>query len=194
MKKYRINTTVSSKHHALLKKHAEKYASQQKTIEHALELLDNNPSQSSQLSEEDQVWLQIGRDFRKVLIFIQKDSYQILLDNSDMDKCLEYLAKQKPVIFLIEYYYRKPLKECSLKEIMDAIVLKLRIQNSCDMVNYTDDGDYYSLNISHSFGPNQSKILQIGKEGIFKAYGVKTESKISDRGLFMKIYKNLNEQ
>ncbi len=47
MKKYRINTTVSSKHYGLLKKHAEKYASQQKTIEHALELLDNNPSQSS---------------------------------------------------------------------------------------------------------------------------------------------------
>ncbi len=192
MKKYRINTTVSLKHNALLKKHAEKYGSQQKAIEHALELLDNNTTQTPSLSQEDQVWLQMGKDFRKVLIFLQKDSYKMLLDNVDMDRCLEYLANQKPVIFLIEYYYRKPLRECSLKEIMDAIVLKLKIQNSCDMVNYTDDGDHYSLNISHSFGPNQSKILQIGKEGIFKAYGVKTESKISERGLFMKIYKKLD--
>ncbi len=42
MKKYRVNTTISQKHHELLKEFVGKYGTQQKVLEHALESLKNN--------------------------------------------------------------------------------------------------------------------------------------------------------
>ncbi len=57
MKKYRINTTISLKHHQILKRHAEKFGTQQSVLEHALESLENNLNHPSpELSPEAETW------------------------------------------------------------------------------------------------------------------------------------------
>jgi hypothetical protein len=57
MKKYRINTTISLKHHEILKRHAEKFGTQQSVLEHALESLENNLNHpSTELSPEAETW------------------------------------------------------------------------------------------------------------------------------------------
>jgi hypothetical protein len=48
--------------------------------------------------------------------------------------------------YVIEFFYQKPLKECSLKEILDGLVFNAKICHLFDAVNYTDDGDHYTLN------------------------------------------------
>jgi hypothetical protein len=190
MKKHRICTTVSEKHWNLLKKNAEKFETQQNAIEHALESLEYGSKHSHLQAPEDKIWAQMGADFRKVVVIMQKDSYRFLLDNCDMDRFIDYMAAKRPMEFAIEYVYGKTLQELSLKELIEALIMKVKIQNSADMISYTDDGDHYSLQISHSLGLNHSRVLQVGKESTFKQYGVKTESFITDKSVFVKIYKN----
>ncbi len=38
MKKYRVNTTISQRHHEILKKHTEEHGTQQRVLEYALEI------------------------------------------------------------------------------------------------------------------------------------------------------------
>ena len=190
MKKHHVHTTLSPRHYALLEKYTEKYVTQQKALEFALESLDYFVRQSQSRSPEDVMWSQMDADVRKQIIIMQKDSYKVLLESSEIDTFIGHLNKNIPMEFAIEYFYRKPLREFTLKELMDAIVLKVKIQNTADMINYTDDGDFYSLNISHNLGLNHSKVLQNSKESIFRKYGARFESQITDRSVFIKIYKN----
>lgn len=194
MKKNRICTTISSKHWALLKKHAEKYETQQKAIEHALELLETNSRQSLPLSPEEELWMRIGREIKDILLVFQKESARILFETANIERFKEYVALQRPVEFAFEYYYKKPLKACSLQELVDGIILNIKVQGSADTVNYTDDGDHYTIKITHSLGPNMSKTQVIMHESLFNSYGVKAESHYSERSIFFKIYKNVNEQ
>lgn len=92
--------------------------------------------------------------------------------------------------YAVEYYLQKPLKESSLKEVIDALVIISRMSNWFNTVDYTDDGGHYMLRITHSLGLNFSKLNIIGFESIFKTYGVKYENIISERTIFMKIFKN----
>ncbi len=55
MEKHRINTTISAKHWEILKKHAAKNESQQKTLELALESLEDKSKQNSILSSHEQL-------------------------------------------------------------------------------------------------------------------------------------------
>lgn len=189
MKKHHIHTTISEKHWAMLNKLTEKYETQRITLEKALENLESNPQSDTSLSMEDRIWAQCGRDFKRVIVIMHKDSYKTLLDISDIDRFVEYMANQIPMKSFIEYVSGKPLKDLTLKELLDAIVIKVKTQNTADMINYTDDGDYYTLVISHSLGLNHSKVLQIGKESLFNSYGVRTESRTTEKSVFIKIYK-----
>jgi hypothetical protein len=112
------------------------------------------------------------------------------METVDVEKFREYTAREKPVEFAIEYCYRKPLKACTLPELINAIILNIKFQNSADAVDYTDHGDYYTLTLTHSLGINYAKLLTIMNESAFKNYGVKCESHYSERGVFFKIYKN----
>lgn len=189
MKKYRISTTISPKYWALLKKHAEDLESQQKVLELALECYDNRSKHIPKLSPEEELWLRIGREVKSACL-IQKDALKELLESADIARFGEYIAHEKPVEYVIEYFYQKPLKECSLKEIIDGIVLNTKVSNWFETINYTDDGDHYTLKFTHNLGLNGSKIHKILSESVFNTYGVKIESKVSERSLFMKIFKN----
>jgi len=190
MKKYRIHTTISSKHHKLLKKYAEKFGTQQKALECALEKLNDNPKQSQQLSLEEEVWLRAERELKDLLIIFHKSHAKMLYENVDFKRIQEYINNNKPVEFALEYYYQKPLKECSLQEIIEGMILNINIQGSADTINYTDSSSYYTVNITHSMGLNFAKMLTMEQESLFESYGVKIETNISKRSIFFKIFKN----
>jgi len=192
MKKYRLSTTISPKHWSLLKKYSEKFETQQKALEHALESLDDRSLASNLLSEEDKVWYRISKDIRMTKVLIQTDYFMMLLKTADIEPFKEYVAVHQPVAFAIEYYYRKPLKECSLREVLDCILLNSRIMNIADNIDYKDKGDYYELIIIHSFGINMSKMHLIAHENAFGSYGVKFDCNYSERHVFFKIYKSDN--
>lgn len=189
MDKYRINTTVSRKHWDLLKKYSEKYETQQKTLEHALECLDNDSKIISKPTLEEELWDRIGREIRDLALLFQKNNAKILLETADMERIEEYIIDQKPAEFSVEYYYKKPLKICSFQEIIDATLLKWKIIGGLDMVEYMDKGGYCTINVIHSMGLNFSKMLVMEHESLFRTCNIRAERDYSDRGVFFKIYK-----
>jgi hypothetical protein len=190
MKKYHIHTTISEKHMALLNRLTEKYETQQKALEKALESLESNPQADAPQSIEDRIWAQSGKDFKKVIVIMHRDSYKNLLDYADIEQFIGYMSKDIPMKSFIEYVSGKPLREMTLKELLDAVTVKVKIQNTADMINYTDDGDHYTLVITHGLGLNHSKVLKVGKESLFNSYGARTESEVTEKSVFVKIYKN----
>jgi hypothetical protein len=185
---HRISTTISQKHWGLLKKQAEKLGSQQKTLECALECLEKSSNQSSVLTEEEKLSMRILK--LKLPCLIQKDSLKMLMDTVDIERQKEYVTKNKPIEYAIEYYLEKPLNECSLKEVIDGLVINSKMSNWFDTVDCTDDCSHYTLKITHSLGLNTSKLIKILDESVFKTYGVKAKSTISEKTIFIKVFKN----
>ncbi len=73
----------------------------------------------------------------------------------------------------VEYVLQKPLKECSLTEIMNGLIIVTNAIKWFDTAHYTDDGSHYTLRMTHSLGLNASKLNIIAFESLFKTYGVK---------------------
>lgn len=187
MKKYRLSTTISMRHYGLLKKHMPKYETQQKVIEAALESLDNSPVQITGLSEEEKLWLKIGNV--KSACAIQRETLKVLLETFNPDRYREYVAEKKPLQFILEVYYQMPLAECSFIEVMDGLVMLFKVSNLVDTIEYSDDGDHYTLKMTHDFGLNHSRMLKAANEGLFNTYGIYADYIISDRSVFCKLYK-----
>lgn len=96
------------------------------------------------------------------------------------------------VEYLLAMYYKKPLKECSLEEVIDGLIATGIAAKAIDSGDYKDDGDRYTIKITHSAKTiNFSNSSKLMIENMFKAYGVKTQSEMSENSIFMKVYKNL---
>lgn len=188
MKKYRVNTTISSKHQEILTKYAEEYGTQQKVLEHALEGLNDNSDQF-ELDQKLELWMRVYR-IKDLIVILPKDYTKKLFDTVDFDNLQEYIENEKPVEFTIEWYYDKPLTECTLKEIVRGITLNLKIQSLADSLNCTDHGNHYTINIAHGFGINGAKIIEMMNKNVFKSYGAQYDSYFSERSVFFKIFKN----
>ena len=130
MEKYRLSTTISKKHRDLLKKHLEKYKTQQKVLELALESLENNSNQqhSPAISLEEELQLRIIREMKYTCIF-PREFLKILFKFSDVERLYEFIADQQWLEFSVEFQYNKSVKECSLKEIMDGVTNSARMAN-----------------------------------------------------------------
>ncbi len=191
MKTHRISTTISQKHWAILNKYAEKYNTQQKVLEMALENLEKKSEHNPTLSPDEVLWMRIGSEIKSAFLLIQKDAGILFMENTDIERFREYVKDQKPSEFAFEWYYRKPLKECSLPELIDGIVLTLKIQGGSDSVEYTDESDHYKINMMHGMGLNLSKLTVIMYESLFKSYGAQAECHFSERSVIFKVYKNL---
>lgn len=189
MKKRRLNTTISSKHWELLKKHAEKFETQQKALEKALESLENNSNNIPAHTPEEQLWIRIGREIKSVCL-VEKEFLKLLLETAYTKRMSEYINHHKQLEYFLEYYYQKPLKECSLKEVMEGLVINARTANWFETVNYTNDGSYYTLKITHSLNLNNSIINKLFLERLFRTYGAKIEIEVSERSLFVKVFKS----
>ena len=188
MKRHRIATTVSGKHWELLKKHAEKFETQQKALELALECLENNSKQFPELTVEQKYWLSC--ESINSMCCVQKDALKILMETANFERFNEYVIQNKPIECVIEYFFQKPLKECSLKEVVDGLATVFRISHMFDTIDYKDVGDFYILIITHSLGLNNSRLNLTTIENVFKTYNVNFESIISEKTVFMKVFKN----
>jgi hypothetical protein len=188
LKTHRISTTISEKHWKLLKKHAEKFETQQKTLELALEGLENGSKQNPKLTLEEEYWIRLKG--AKSSIIIEKNAFKSLVETANIELLEELFIRDKIIQYTIELYFLKSFSECSLKEVIDGLVVNLKITNWVDIVHYTDDCSHYKLIITHDLGFIFSKIVTTWIENMFKTYGVKAESIISVKTIFMMIFKN----
>jgi hypothetical protein len=187
MKKYHVHTTVSSKHMELLNRFAEIYGSQQKVLELALENMENN-IKPNPLSPEEKLWIQFADV--DTACFIQKDGLRLLLDTADMELFRNFVDQGKPIEFQVEKYYHKPLKECTLKEIIDGLAINARMAHWFELVDYKDEGDHFTMIMAHTLGINGSRLNKILMESVLKTYGARFETIISEKTFFIKIFKN----
>lgn len=187
-KNHRIATTISERHWELLKKHAEKFETQQKALEMALECLENSSKQRLALTEEEKFWMHMASV--KATCLVQKDFLNTLMETADIELHKKYVTRHKPIEYAIEYCLQKPLEECSLNEVINGLVASARMSHWFDTVDYVDNDGHYTLRITHSLGINNSEIVLICNDSVFKTYGVRTESLISEKTMFTKIFKN----
>ncbi|NJD78163.1 MAG: hypothetical protein FIB08_13915 [Candidatus Methanoperedens sp.] len=187
MHKNHLHTTLSNKHFELLKKYTEKFGTQQKALEFALESLENDTKRD--LAQDEQVWVLTGKGTESACV-LHKDAFKTLLEGADVKRIIKIVNTQKIAEHMVSWYYQKPLKKCSLKEVTDGVIFFLKAAKIFDTVNYVDCGNYYSLKMIHGLDIRTSKMFNIFIESLFEAYGVKTESEISEKSLFMKIYNN----
>lgn len=188
MKTHRISTTISDKHWELLKKHAEKHETQQKALELALENLDNISRQIPELTLEEKYWMRLRR--AKSLVIIEKNAFKLLIETADIQLLSELFIRDKTIEYTIELYFRKSLEECSLKEIVNGLVVNLKITNWLDTIDDKDCGSHYKLIITHDLGFTFAKLLTIWIGNMFKNNGIKVESAYSTKTIFTKIFKN----
>jgi hypothetical protein len=188
LKTHRISTTISQKHWELLKKHTEELGTQQKVLELALESLENSSKQMPELTREERIWL--TQKSMKTTCVLLKDVLKVLLETANIEMFNEHLNRYKPLEYTMEYFFQKPLKEMNLKEVIEGVVIMGGMSNWFDTIDYTDDGNHYTLLITHSLGLNNSKLNRMGIERLFETYGARIESTISEKTIFMKIFKN----
>lgn len=192
MDKHRINTTISTKHWEIIKKHTKKFETQQKVLEAALECLENGSKQNPALSPEEDFFIRIHKEYGQNLCVLHKNLVKECLKSG----CWERMTKMANEMNLLEtqvlFFCKKPLKECNLKEIMEGIVHTFKIVNIFDIIEYEDHGNFYLLSITHilNLGGGNQTSLKLPFEKLFEKCGIKTESEESENNLFMKIYKN----
>lgn len=189
MDTHRINTTISTKHWEILKNHTAKYESQKKALEIALESLENYTRPSPEQFTDKQVWVLTGQGTESACI-LHRDAFKALMEGADVKHIIKVLANQKTSEHMISWYYQKPLKKCSLEEVMDGVIFFINAAKVADTVNYVNSGNYYALKMIHSLDTKTSKMFDVFIKSLFEVYGLKTESEISSKSLFMKIFKN----
>lgn len=188
MKKHRVCTTISTKSWELLKKYTEKYGTQQKVLDLSLENFEKCQTQSL-LSQEEQLWIRLYRELKAICI-LHKDIFFEMARTANFERLAEVMSRLKLSEYQVVWYYQKPLKECSLEEVIYGIVATSKLGNWFDTVTYTDDGNYYTLKVIHSIGSNNySKSIKLFFESLFKAYGANIKSDMSENSFFMKIFK-----
>lgn len=190
--KRRLSTTISQKHWELLTKYKEKYGTQEKAIEVALENLENNSSLILELTPEEKLCLDIYR--KKLTVTYERSGFKALLGAlktyEDILSTLDCYGEEGPLKFVIEYYLNKPLKNRNLKEILDVMVINARTSNWFDSVEYTDEGTHYKFIMLHSMGINCSEISSLVIRRFFDSYGLKFDISISSKSVFANIFKN----
>ena len=189
MKKYRVNTTISQKHKELLQKQLKKYGTQQRTLEHALENLEENSHQTYNLSAEEKHWLRLYQEIREIITILPKDFTRILFETAEIEDFRKFIKKMKQMEGALEYHYGKPLKELSLQEIVEGMLLNINLQGSADTVDCIEKKDYYNINLTHRLGIFSSQAVVIMYGSLFDSYGAKYNTYFTERSVFFKLYK-----
>ncbi len=156
-------------------------------MEKALESLEKNSKQCPELTFEQKYWLNC--ESIDSMCCIPKDTVKILIDTANLNRFKKYVIQNKPLECVVEFILQKSLKECNLKEIVDGLMIAFKISHLFDTVDYKDNGDYYMLILTHSLGLNNSKLNIITLESVFKTYGVNIDSIVSEKTVFIKLFK-----
>lgn len=189
MKNHRISTTISEKHWVLLHKLVEKFQTQQKTLEIALENLENDSKHSTETStREDKAWMQIKK--QNTVCVIDKNAFQLLIQNANCEPLYEYFIRNKLLESRIELLFKKPIKELNLEELIVGIVSAGKLINWIDTVEYTENDMHYSIVMSHSLGPEISKMISDSYRNMFNTNGIRAEITSSTKNIFLDVFKN----
>ena len=187
MKKHRISTTISAKHWNLLEKYTERFETQQKALEHVLENFDDEGN-NKVISPEDK--LKSKLIVFKPLCYIHKDIFLELFRTADYKQLCALLISMKIAEYQLIIFYEKPIKDLSLKEVVEGIVVTSRSGNWLETLEYKDDGSCYTIIATHNAkNINFSKMFSIFFDSLFESYGAKTESTETEHSLFMKVFK-----
>ncbi len=191
MNKHRVNTTISARHWKILEKHTETFETQQKVLESALENLENSSKQNP-LSPEDDLLLRYRKEYGFNLCVLHKTIIKEFLKFGGFDRIIKIVDGMNMIESQVVFFCKKPLIECTLREIMEAIVHNFRLANIFDIVEYEDHDTFYLLSITHylDLGGSSQTSLKLLFEKLFEKCGVTTESELSENNLFIKIYKN----
>ncbi len=108
-------------------------------MEATLEALETG---EARLSCEDLLWTRIGGELKSLITVLHKDLFLELIRTADFERFMEIVTKLKLSEYQVAWYYQKPLKECSLKEVVDGIILTSKVGNWLDSINCTDEGEY----------------------------------------------------
>ena len=188
MKSHRISTTISEKHWVLLHKLVEKYQTQQKTLEVALESLENSSKQSNEtLTREQKAWMQIKK--QNTVCVIDKNAFKLLVENANLESLKEYFIKNKFIEARVELIIQRPISELNLEELIIGIVSACQLINWIDVTESTENDIYYSLVMSHSLGQEISKMISESYRNMFITYGIMAEITTSAKTIFIKIFK-----
>lgn len=192
MQKRRISTTISAKHWLLLEKYTEKFETQQKALEYALENLENG-GHNKVLSLEDMVrWKYM--EF-KPICHLHKDIFLELLRTANYDQLGKLFIEMRVAEYQLLLCYQKPLKDMSLKEVVDGLVVTSRAGNWLESLECKDDGKCYTLIATHNAKDlKYSNLFKLFFSSLFESYGVKTESTMTEHSLFMKIFKDVGTE
>ncbi len=106
-----------------------------------------------------------------------------------MEKVADYVKNETPVQFFIEWMYRKPIGECTLLELIEAMIININQHGHAETVHFRDEGDFYTLNIFHEMGMNGSKLLILMNEQALNVYGAVYETVSSERNVFIRVSK-----
>jgi len=126
----------------------------------------------------------------KSLVIIEKNAFKSLIETADIELLSKLFIRDKTIEYTIELYFRKSLEECSLQEIVNGLVINLKITNWLDTIDHTDCGSCYKLIITHDLGFTFAKLLTIWIENMFKTHGINVESIHSTKTIFINIFKN----
>jgi hypothetical protein len=184
----RISTTISQKHAEILKKYAVEHGTQQKVLELALETFDKKALQEPSLSQEELFVLRAWRE--KIACIIDKEPFSQLIKTLDLKQSEDWFnANKRYMAYCLELLYQKPFEELSLRQILDGLASLAKISNWFERYVYSDDGDHYTLKIYHDLGLNGSRYFLLAVEDIFNTCGLNYKSSVSEKTLFVKIYK-----
>lgn len=188
MVKRRINTTVSAKHWEILRKHAAKFESQQKALELALDCLENREFSGQELTPIERIWLYTEK--LNVVCLVHRDIFYELFKIADSELLHELFMKYNMAEYMIVMFYNKPLRECSLKEIMDGLMVVSNAAKVFDSINYQDEDTHYLIKINHSARTIKFSIsIKILLISLFRSYGLNIDCDISESSVFSKVPK-----
>jgi hypothetical protein len=184
----RIYTTISKKHYSILKKYEEKYRTQAKTLELALELLNGKPL----LSEEEQIWRIVYKTPRAVTI--NRDLlirlFEVFLERNGGEQELRDLCtKSGYLCTLFLSILGKPVDQANLREAVDALYMLYNFSHFFERVSLREQDNFYELTLTHPGNKFYSMAFKIFTEIILKDLNLKIESRIEEHYLILKIYK-----
>ena len=161
---------------------------EQKTLEIALERFENTELPDQKLTPMEQIWLQTEK--LNVVCLVHKDIFYELFKMADCELLNELFMKHNMAEYMIVMYYNKPLKECSLKEVMDGLIVVSNAAKVFDSINYRDEDTHYIIKITHSARTiKYSNSVKILLKTLFNSYGLKIQCDISDSSIFSKVPK-----
>jgi hypothetical protein len=131
----RLATNLSSRHWEILENLTKKYLTQRKALEH---LLDNAEKGGTQLSAEDEIKLHWSRN--RTMVIVPKVCWRLLIEG----KLLEAMqAAVDGTEISVEEQLRKPFKDCTLAEVIQALMemsMAYNLITSWKLTRYSPDG------------------------------------------------------